>query len=52
MEKIDLEKIKVELVNFSGVKWWFVEEDIVDMKVIDDYVYYLLEIKVIIDVVC
>ena len=49
MEKIDLEKIKAELANFSGVKRRFAEEDIADMKVIDDYAHHPSEIKATID---
>lgn len=49
MEKIDMAEIKAELVNFTGVKRRFSEEDIADTTIIDDYAHHPNEIKATID---
>jgi UDP-N-acetylmuramate--alanine ligase len=49
IEKIDLQEIKTELASFGGVKRRFAEEDIADMKIVDDYAHHPSEIKATID---
>ena len=49
MEKVDMDKIKQELANFSGVKRRFSETDVADDKLIDDYAHHPNEIKATID---
>lgn len=49
MEKVDLEVIKDELANFSGVKRRFSETDVADMKIIDDYAHHPSEIQATLD---
>lgn len=51
-ENLDLKEVVEEMLIFLGVKCWFSEKIVVDMIVVDDYVYYFVEIKVIIDGVC
>lgn len=40
------------MLSFKGVKCCFSEKKVSDMIIVDDYVYYLVEIKVMIDGVC
>lgn len=49
MEKVDLDAIKKELANFSGVKRRFSESKVGDMIIIDDYAHHPSEIKATID---
>lgn len=49
MEKVDLDAIKKELANFSGVKRRFSESKVGDMTIIDDYAHHPSEIKATID---
>ena len=49
MEKVDMDEIKKELANFTGVKRRFSETDVADDKLIDDYAHHPNEIKATID---
>lgn len=49
MEHVDMDQIKKELANFSGVKRRFSETDIAGDKLIDDYAHHPNEIKATID---
>ncbi|MBD5807205.1 UDP-N-acetylmuramate--L-alanine ligase [Limosilactobacillus walteri] len=49
MEHMNMDEIKQELANFSGVKRRFSESDIADMTIIDDYAHHPSEIKATID---
>lgn len=51
-EEIDVNMIKFGFELFGGVKCRFNEKVIGSQVLIDDYVYYLIEIKVMIEVVC
>ena len=49
MEKVNMDEIKKELANFTGVKRRFSETDVADDKLIDDYAHHPNEIKATID---
>lgn len=49
LEGEDLTKIQAALADFRGVKRRFAEEDLADMKIIDDYAHHPSEIKATID---
>ena len=48
-EKIDLGKVKQELLTFKGVKRRFTEKTVADMVIIDDYVHHPHEIRATLD---
>lgn len=48
-EKLDLEKIKHELLTFKGVKRRFTEKTVADMVIIDDYAHHPHEIRATLD---
>ncbi|AMV62302.1 UDP-N-acetylmuramate--alanine ligase [Pediococcus damnosus] len=48
-EKVNLEEIKDELLNFKGVKRRFSEKKVADMTIIDDYAHHPSEIKATLD---
>ena len=48
-EKIDLGKVKQELLTFKGVKRRFTEKTVADMVIIDDYAHHPHEIRATLD---
>jgi len=48
-EKVDLDDIRRELLDFSGVKRRFSEQQVGDMVMIDDYAHHPSEIKATLD---
>ncbi|MCV3320640.1 UDP-N-acetylmuramate--L-alanine ligase [Pediococcus ethanolidurans] len=48
-EKVDLNEIKDELLDFKGVKRRFSEKKVADMTIIDDYAHHPSEIKATLD---
>ena len=48
-EKIDLGKVKQELLTFKGVKRRFTEKTVADMVIIDDYAHHPTEIRATLD---
>lgn len=48
-EKIDLDKIKEQLLTFKGVKRRFTEKTVADMVIIDDYAHHPHEIRATLD---
>ncbi|MBV7390331.1 MULTISPECIES: UDP-N-acetylmuramate--L-alanine ligase [Enterococcus] len=48
-EKLDMDKVKAEMLTFSGVKRRFTEKQVADMIVVDDYAHHPAEIKATID---
>lgn len=48
-EKIDLGKVKQELLTFKGVKRRFTEKTVSDMVIIDDYAHHPHEIRATLD---
>jgi len=48
-EKIDLDKVKQELLTFKGVKRRFTEKTVADMVIIDDYAHHPHEIRATLD---
>lgn len=48
-EKLDMDKVKAEMLTFSGVKRRFTEKQVADMVVVDDYAHHPAEIKATID---
>lgn len=48
-EKLDMDKVKEEMLTFSGVKRRFTEKNVADMVLVDDYAHHPAEIKATID---
>ncbi len=48
-EKLDMEKVKEEMLTFSGVKRRFSEKQVADMVIVDDYAHHPAEITATID---
>ncbi|GCF94516.1 UDP-N-acetylmuramate--L-alanine ligase [Enterococcus florum] len=48
-EELDMEKVKEEMLTFSGVKRRFSEKKVADMVIVDDYAHHPAEITATID---
>ena len=48
-EDLDMDKVKEEMLTFSGVKRRFTEKKVADMIIVDDYAHHPAEIKATID---
>lgn len=48
-EGLDMDKVKEEMLTFSGVKRRFTEKKVADMIIVDDYAHHPAEIKATID---